>query len=167
VIGATQDLWPRIIERLHPYIAEELVARIEVNTQKSISAADLQGEVERIASAEDQRREQALLERLRQELGTDGRGAAGLTRVLARLNEARVEVLLVEEGFDAPGFFCPRCGWLGQKKGKCPVDGETVERSQSIVEKAVERAVGMAAECAWVQPDELKDPGGIAAILRF
>src|SRR5207249_3003683 len=108
VIGAAKEIWPRIIERLHPYIAEDLVARIEVDTQKSVTATDLQGELQRIAAAEEERREQALLERLRHEVGTNGRGAEGLTRVLACLNEARVEELMVEEGFDSPGAFCPR-----------------------------------------------------------
>jgi peptide chain release factor subunit 1 len=167
VIGATQDLWPRIIGRLHPYVAEKLAARIEVNTQKNVGVAELQAELEGIAAAEEERRERGLLERLREEIGRGGRAAAGLPRVLACLNEARVEVLVVQEGFDAAGILCPRCGWLGESGERCPVDGETVEPAQSIVEKAVERAVGMAAQCERVSPDELKDVGGIAAILRF
>lgn len=167
VIGTTQELWPRIIERLHPYIAEDLVARIEVNTQKSIGVEEVQGKLEPIAAAEEQRRERALLERLHQELGRNGRAAAGLAWVLACLNEARVEVLVVEEGFDASGILCPRCGWLGESGDLCPVDGASAELSESIVEKAVERAVAIAARCTRVKPHELTELGRIAALLRF
>src|SRR5947199_907764 len=60
VIGATQDLWPRIAGRLHPYIAEELVARIDVDTQKNVGVAEPQAELEGIAAAEEERREREL-----------------------------------------------------------------------------------------------------------
>src|SRR5207248_11803562 len=61
--------------------------------------------------------ERVALERLEQGLGAGGRAAAGLDDVLEALNERRVELLLFEEGFRAPGVACPHCGWLGADPG--------------------------------------------------
>ena len=45
-------------------------------------------------------------------------------RCCAALNERRVERLLLDERFAAPGTTCPECGWLGPGGERtCPVDG--------------------------------------------
>ena len=96
------------------------------------------------------------------------------------MNEARVEVLLTKPDLTEPGVFCPKCGWLGvapQPGGnplaeaagpECPVDGEALEHTDNVVEKAVERAILLSAEI-WVPRfhDDLDRLGGIAALLRF
>ena len=48
-------------------------------------------------------RERELLDRMAEGVGRGGRGAAGIPDVLAALEQARVEVLLLADGFDAPG----------------------------------------------------------------
>jgi peptide subunit release factor 1 (eRF1) len=113
--------------------------------------------------------EKEALDRLSQGVGTNGRAAAGLDDTLGALNEQRVEVLLLQENFDAAGVCCPQCGWLGPSDAKaCPADGtETVSR-EDITDLAVRRAITQSAQVVRVQDDERLEPlGSIAAVLRF
>jgi peptide chain release factor subunit 1 len=167
VIGASDELWPRIVERLHPYVAEALIGRIDVDLQ-SADTSDIQDQLRNLEALEDQRQEEALLEELRKRLANDFRAASGLSRVLESLNEARVERLLVAEGFDSGGTVCPKCGFLSEDATECPVDGQATEQTSSIVDRAFERAEETSAETTIVRsPSSLVPMGSIAALLRF
>ena len=89
--------------------------------------------------------------------------------MLTAVHEQRVEALLVDRGYEAPGVVCPQCGWLGGKGfSECQADGTPIERRENIVEAAIERAITQSAD-VYVLRDrpELASHGHIAAILRF
>jgi peptide subunit release factor 1 (eRF1) len=168
VVGATEELWPRIAQKLQPAIDVEDVDRIDVDTQSNVGVGELQDALRPLAEARAARREEDAIERLQAELGSGGRGAAGIGPVLDALNQARLGTLLVESGFDRPGAWCPRCGWLGvSAPPACPVDQNPVEETGSIVEKAIERTAELSGDCLVVQGEGLSEIGGIAALLRF
>lgn len=167
VIGASDELWPRLVERLHPYVAEDLIGRIDVDTQNA-DIAEIQDELRNLEALEEQQQEESLLEELRMRLGNDSRAASGLTRVLECLNEARVERLLIAEGFDAGGTYCTKCGFLSEDAVECPVDGQETVQASSIIDKAIERAEEISAESTTVSsPSALTPMGSVAALLRF
>ena len=88
--------------------------------------------------------------------------------VLSGLNEAKVDTVLVSEGYDAPGTVCPRCGYLSESAQECPVDGERMEHSESILDEAIEKVEETSATWFVVQDaDALKNEGSIAALLRY
>jgi peptide chain release factor subunit 1 len=167
VIGASEELWPRISESLHPYVAEDVIGRIDVDIQNA-GIEDIQAELRNLEALKEQHREESLLEELRMRLANDSRAASGLTRVLECLNEARVERLLIAEGFDAAGTHCPKCGFLSEDARVCPVDGQSTKPTSSIIDKAVERAEEISAESTTVRsPSALAPLGSVAALLRF
>jgi len=167
VIGAQEELWPRIADRLHPYVAEDVVGRIDADVQMA-QAGDLLAKLKSIQAQEEHERTESLLGRLREGLAKDSRAAAGLSQVLSSLNEARVDTLLIAEGYDAPGTVCPKCGYLSVSAEKCPIDGERTEHAESIVEKAIDRADDTSADYVTVrEPGSLDSIGSIAAVLRF
>jgi peptide chain release factor subunit 1 len=167
VIGASDELWPRIAERLHPYVTEDVIGRIDVDVQNA-GLDELQDELKNLEALVEQEREESLLEELRMRLGNDFRAASGLTRVLESLNEAKVATLLIAEGFDAGGTVCPKCGFLSEDARQCPVDGEPTQETVSIVEKMIERAEEMSAESVIVRsPSALATLGSVAALNRF
>jgi peptide subunit release factor 1 (eRF1) len=90
--------------------------------------------------------------------------------VLEALNQRRVEALIVEDGFSAPGVECLRCGWIGPDATleQCPADGDELEQREDIGEQAVERALMQDAEVMVLRdrPD-LGPHRGIGAVLRF
>ena len=85
------------------------------------------------------------------------------------MHEQRVEILLVDAGFTAPGVSCPTCGWLGAAGViACPADGSAAERRADLVEAAVERALTQAAAVHVLRDrPELASHGHVAAVLRF
>ena len=138
VVGAPEELVGEVEERLHPYLRERLAGRVGVDVENSTVA-----DVETAASAVIDRHvadtERAALDRMAQGVGRGDRGAGGLRDVLAALEQARVEILLVAEDFDAPEL-----------------------------EGALEQAITQSAEVLVVRHhDDLAVHGGIAAVLRF
>jgi peptide chain release factor subunit 1 len=89
--------------------------------------------------------------------------------VLVAVHEQRVETLLVDQGYTAPGVVCPQCGWLGGKGfSECQADGTPVERHDDIVEVVIERAITQSAGVHILRDrPELASHGHIAALLRF
>jgi peptide chain release factor subunit 1 len=167
LIGCPPEQCGEVEKRLHPYLRERIVARIDVDVENTspdqvLDAASAEME------KEDTRRERESLDRLAEGLGTGGRAAAGLDDVLETLNERRVETLLIEQGLTAPGVVCPNDGWIGSQEATCPVDGTPTEQRDDILEEAVQLAITQSAQVISVRHhDDLESRGSIAALLRF
>jgi peptide chain release factor subunit 1 len=156
-------------DKLHSYLKERIVGRVAVDVENTNADQVLQA-ARADMEAYERKREQEVLDRLRQGLATGGRGVAGLDDTLAALNERRVEVLLLAEGFDAAGTSCPQCGWVGTPEHSvCPADGTKLEPRDSLAESALELAIEQSAEVLRVRgaAGEIESHGGIAAVLRF
>jgi peptide chain release factor subunit 1 len=162
-IGAPSELVTEIEGRLHPYLRKRLSGRVQLDVENA-SVEDVRRAAQGVMEKDASRREREALDRLTQAVGTGGRGAAGLADALAALNEARVELLLVDEGFRAPGRIDRETGLLAPPDG--PADGS--EPVDDIVEPAIERAIEQSAEVLIVRrhPD-LRPLGRIGAVLRF
>jgi peptide chain release factor subunit 1 len=167
-IGAPDAVYKDFCERLHPYLSERLAGRIDVDVENT-GVDEVQHAAEETIAAYARKLEKESLDRLEAARGTGGRGATGLDATLTALNEQRVEVLLLQDNFDAAGVCCPQCGWLGSSGvDECPADGtETVARGD-ITDLAVRRAITQSAQVVRVRDDERLEPvGSIAAVLRF
>lgn len=168
LVSSETQVSSELESRLHPSLRERLAGSFDVDIENASP------EQVRVAAApameeEDRRREREALDRLTAGLDApSGRAAAGLDDVLSALYERRVETLLFDEGFSAPGVVCPRCGWVGASPEQCPVDGEPLERREDIVETAIEMALTQSADAVPVRHhDDLSERGGIATLLRF
>src|ERR671935_3246504 len=167
LIGCPEEMYGEVERRLHPYLRERIVGRIEVDVENTSPDQVLVAAAPRI-EAEDKRRERAALDRLEEGLGTGGRARAGLDDVLEALNQRKVEILLFKQGLNAPGVVCPQCGWTGAEGSSCPVDGTLLEQRGDIIEAAVQLAITQSAEVIAVRHhDDLDGRGSIAAVLRF
>jgi peptide chain release factor subunit 1 len=169
LIGAPQELAGDFEGHLHPYLRERLAGRLDLDVEHT-SADDLRRAVAARIEETERAREDAALARLVEAFaGGAGRAASGLPEVLAAVHEQRVEILLVEGGFAAPGVLCPTCGWLGADgTATCPADGSTTEPVDDLVETAVERSLTQAADVRVLRDRaELASHGRIAAVLRF
>jgi peptide chain release factor subunit 1 len=108
-----------------------------------------------------------LLERWREEHGRGGRSAAGWKQVLDAVSDARVEVLLLEEGAHRLSWQCPRCGRASADGGKCPLDATKLEERPDGADLAIQQAVLHGGALARVGSGALGIDSGIAALLRF
>src|SRR3954452_5633140 len=168
IVGGPQETVTDFEAALHPYLRERLAGRIDIDVENSAIEDVRRMAGEKIAAAAREREDQAL-SRLAELFGSNGRAASGLDDVLGAVHEQRVEVLLVDRGFTAPGVCCPQCGFLGGAEiTTCPADGTRVEPRDNVVEAAIERAITQSADVQILRDrPELASHGHVAAILRF
>jgi peptide subunit release factor 1 (eRF1) len=167
LIGCPEENCGEVEKRLHPYLRERIVGRIDVDVENTTPDQVLDAAAV-LMEKEDTRHEREALDRLEAGVGTGGRGVAGLDDVLGMLNERRVEILLFEQGLAAPGVVCATCGWVGAEGSSCPVDDTPLEQRDDIIEAAVQLAITQSAEVIPVRHhDDLDGRGSIAAVLRF
>jgi peptide subunit release factor 1 (eRF1) len=167
-VAAPEAVYAEFCGLLHPYLAERLAGRVEVDVENT-TTEEVGHAAEEVIADYERALEKDTLDRLVAAKSSGGRGATGLEETLEALNEQRVEVLLLLDNFDAAGVCCPQCGWLGPPGiSACPADGsDTIER-EDITDLAVRRALTQSARVVVVRDDERLEPlGSIAALLRF
>jgi peptide subunit release factor 1 (eRF1) len=169
LVGAPHELAGDFEAHLHPYLRARLAGRLDLDVEHTSADDVRRAAATRIEAAAREGEDAALARLVEAFAGGPGRAASGLPEVLAVVHEQRVETLLVEAGFAAPGVRCPTCGWLGADEAAgCPADGSATERVDDIVEAAVERALTQAADVRVLRDRaELASHGRIAAVLRF
>jgi stalled ribosome rescue protein Dom34 len=125
-------------ERLHPYLRERVAGRIGIDVENS-SAADVRAAAAEVVDHHVAGVEREALDRMQQGIGRGDRGVSGPPAVMEALEQARVEILLLADDFDAPEL-----------------------------DQAVEKAITQSAEILVVRHHEdLVMHGGIGAVLRF
>jgi len=117
----------------------------------------------------DRRREAELVERAITGAAKGTNGVIRLDDTLGSVSEGRVQVLLVSDGFRAPGFRCRNCTFItAQQLSACPFCGGEIQRIDDAVELAIQRVTEQGGEIEIVQVSpELDQAGGIAALLRY
>jgi len=170
LIACTEQLWPRVVEELHPDVRARLHAERLSLDVGDVGIEDVVEATAAVLADEHRARVDAALAKLREDRGRDGgeRAAVGLEDVLKALLERRVVTLLYQADTTRPGVLCPRCGWMGAGGEACPLDGGPLEPRANIVEDAVRSAVGQSAEILPLRDRPELDPlGSIAATLRY
>ena len=165
VLGGPREVVAAFESGLHAYLVDRLAGRIEVGVDSATPEQVLEASRACFEGVEE-RREREAVERL----DAGARAEAGLENVLLPLCERRVETLLLDQRFSAPGTQCPECALLwpaGERR--CPADGSALEECEDITEYAIELALQQAAQVLPLQhhAEELRARGGIAALLRF
>jgi peptide chain release factor subunit 1 len=169
LVGAPHELVNDFEAELHPYLRERLAGRLDIDVEHS-RAEDVRRAAQPAIDETARAAQDAALQRIAEAFGAgSGRAASGLADVLVALHEQRVEILLVEAGFAAPGVECPVDGWLSAEDvASCPADGSATEPRAQVVETAIARAVIQAADVHVLRDrPELASHGHIAAVLRF
>ena len=167
LVAAPQELRTTFEGALHPYVRERLMGWLDDLDVETASEDQVRARAAEAIAQHNRKRVHERLERLRAELGRDGRAAAGADAVLSALVERRVEALLFAQGEPVPGAACPTCGLLSSEDGDCPQDGARLEHRDNVLEQAIEAAIAQDAEVVPVTTPDLGPIGGIAALLRF
>lgn len=167
ILGAPDEIAKELERVLHSYLRGRIAARLNVAVNASDAViVEAALEVERGVEREKEAR---LVARLRDAVGAGNGGVVGLAPVLAALVERRVETLLVSDGYEAPGWRCPSCGYLAVRGPACPVcPSETMHRVDDVVEEAVEEALAQSCRVeVTVGNADLDVLGRVGALLRF
>jgi hypothetical protein len=114
------------------------------------------------------KREEELIERWRAEAAKNGRAATGWAQTLEAASDGRAELLLVQDGADAPAYQCPRCGRAQVSNGSCPLDGTTLDGRDSGLDLAVHQTLAHGGTVQVIRGRRDLDPvGGVGALLRY
>jgi peptide subunit release factor 1 (eRF1) len=188
LILAGPDTAVREVEReLHSYLSDRIVARLRL--PMSATDDEIRAAAESVEAEVERARTDALVNRLRDGVGTSGAGllgmpaalssaapigtgagsgVAGLDGVLKALFEHRVETLLVSEDFAAPGWRCQGCDYLAGRGPNCPLCPTTMTRVDDVVEEAIDVALNQSCRVAVCEGSaDLDVMGRIGALLRF
>lgn len=99
--------------------------------------------------------------------GRGERAAAGWKQVLDASSDARVEMLLVEEGASARAWECPQCGRASADGGACPLDGAKLEEREDAADLALHGTLAHGGSVVRVGAGALGDGRGVGALLRY
>ncbi len=122
-----------------------------------------------IGGAAERRRETLLVEAMITGAAKGRGGLTGLDETLRAVHEGRVQSLVIEEGFRAPGYRCQGCGYLtAHETQKCPFCGAAFDHIPDAVEMAVHDVMQHGSDIEVLQAGQSnKDFGKIGAILRY
>jgi peptide chain release factor subunit 1 len=163
LIGAPRELVTEAEQRLHPYLRERLAGRISVAIEHA-SAEDVRKAAAAAVEEHVRKQEREALDRLIEGVGAGRRGVAGLQSTLDALNDSRVEILMLNSGYSAPGYRDPDSGLLAAESS---ADG-SAEKVEDVIEPAIEKAIEQSADVMVIRHHEDLGPlGGIGAVLRF
>jgi peptide subunit release factor 1 (eRF1) len=166
VLAGPEEIAGELERELHPYLRERLAATVAMavharDDEIARAAQDVEEKVERA-------REAAVVDRLRQGLGAGAGAVAGLEPVLDALVARRVDTVVISEGFEAPGWRCPGCAWVGTLGRNCPVCGAAMDQVSDVVEEAVEEALAQACRVRICRDNaDLDVLGRVGALLRY
>jgi peptide chain release factor subunit 1 len=112
--------------------------------------------------------EAATIDRWREEVGRGGRASSGWSETLEAASDARVEVLIYQDGVDHRAWLCPACGRLALEGKSCPLDGTAMEERDDGLDLAVHQTLAHGGTVwAVTSRRDLEPVEGIGALLRY
>lgn len=167
-VGMRDENWAEFEPVLHPYLKQNLIGRFSIDP---VGATPLQvrDKVERLLEEAGFSRRQELLREVLGGAQRKGRGATGLRHVLRSLEQGEIQVLLLGNGFHAPGVECTHCGHVDMKvQASCAICSHPVKPVDDIADAILGNALRGDIEVVYVENDPaLASVGHIGALLRF
>ena len=167
VLGGLNELLAEFKQHLHPDLKERLVGYFHAKPfttppdEVLLRALEIENRVER-------EREQRMAEELVQKAGAGTLAVSGVTATLNAIARGEAQTLLVEDGFETPGYICRNCHHVSLNEGVCPNCHTPFGPCPDIVDEAIELALEKSCQIQHVHgPTALRDAGRMGALLRF
>jgi peptide chain release factor subunit 1 len=166
VLVCSEEMRSEFTDALSAEVRESLVGWTQAQAQAGPGAI-LQA-VAPVLEAAESKDEAEVIERWREEAGRNARAASGWEQTLEASSDARVELLLFQDGADRPAYRCPACGRAAVSEGSCPLDGTRLEPTDSGLDLAVHQTLAHGG-AVWAirHHEDLAPAEGVGALLRF
>jgi peptide subunit release factor 1 (eRF1) len=168
VFGCNDLNWPELEAQLHPDVKKKILGRFsgELNALTNEQAAE---EALRIVRSSLHNHHLSLLNETLGEARGNGRGVAGLRRVLRSAELGEVDTILMAEHYSAKAVECTNCRHLDSHLVPyCPVCGRATRQLDDVCEALIPLAVKNNLGLVLLPRDsKLDQVGNIAALLRF
>jgi peptide chain release factor subunit 1 len=166
VLVGSEEVRSEFTDALSAEVRASLVGWTQAQAQAG--PAEILQAVTPVLERAESKDEAEVIERWREEAGRNARAASGWEQTLEASSDARVELLLFQEGADRPAYRCPACGRAAVSEGSCPLDGTRLEPTDSGLDLAVHQTLAHGG-AVWAirHHQDLAPAEGIGALLRF
>jgi peptide subunit release factor 1 (eRF1) len=167
ILGTDEEAQATLEEGLHPYVKDLVIGRIRVRIDAP--TAEVIEKAREVREEAESNLIDQLMNQAQELAGAGGRGTVGLQDTLGALNEQKVNILVVQEGYRQPGSVCLSCGMLyAEELEVCPACGEEAHKVEDVVEPAIQRGfeLGSRVEVA-TEYEKLEPIGYIGSILYY
>jgi peptide chain release factor subunit 1 len=166
VLVCSEEMRSEFTDALSAEVRESLVGWTQAQAQAG--PGEILQAVTPVLEEAESKEEAEVIERWREEAGRNARAASGWEQTLEASSDARVEMLLFQEGADRPAYRCPACGRAAVSEGSCPLDGTRLEPTDSGLDLAVHQTLANGG-AVWAirHHQDLAPAEGIGALLRF
>jgi peptide chain release factor subunit 1 len=167
ILGGHRELLREFKQHLHPYLKGRWVGDFHAEFCKT-SRTDVLARALAIEDQVEWDHEKRMAEELVHKAGARKLAVSGVGATLDALARGEAQTLLVEDGFEMPGFVCYSCHYSNLDEGVCPHCHKPLEPCPDIVDEAIELALRKSCQIEHVRgPTALRDAGHMGAILRF
>ncbi len=136
--------------------------------EMTANPAEVQEKALEIGQQAERQREMRLVEKV---ITSAAKGAGGVVRLedtLRAVHDGRVQILVVREGYRAPGSQCQGCGYVTAENGSaCPFCGKPMGQVKDAVEMAVRKVMQDGGEVEIVYENPQLEAVGIGGVLRY
>ena len=168
IVGCHDVNWPEFEPHLHPYVKQRIIGRFSADVA-SVSNEEIRDRADGLLK-------QWIIDRASTKVGEaldlakgNGRGVAGLRRVLQALETGEVQSIFLTENYSARAVECPHCGHLdAHLVTTCVLCGHATRELSDICDAIIPIAIRRNIELLYLKEnEELDRAGNIAALLRF
>jgi peptide subunit release factor 1 (eRF1) len=166
VLGGHREVLLEFKEHLHAYLRERLVGEFNADPGRT-SAAEVLAQTEQVERRVAAEHEHRLVGELVHKTA-GGRAVSGMAATLTALSRGEAQLLMVEEGFESPGYVCRDCQHLSFDAATCPQCERPAESCADVVDEAIGLALARNCRIEHVQSvTPLREAGRIGALLRY
>jgi peptide chain release factor subunit 1 len=156
-----------LLNGLHPYLMDRLIGQIHVRIDAD--PGEILEKAREVREEAESRYIDDLVTRIQEYAGAGGRGTIGIGNTLTALNEQKIHILLLQQGYTHAGAVCPSCGLLSPDQlERCPGCREHARKVDDVVELTVQRALELGSEVeVATEQDKLAPINCIGSILYY
>ena len=168
IVGCHDVSWPEFESHLHPYVKQRLIGRFPADVA-SVSNEEIRDHAGALLDHWIAERASTKVSEALEFAKGNGRGVAGLRRVLQALETGEVQTIFLSENYSARAVECPHCGHLdAHLVASCVACGRRTHELTDVCDTIIPIAIRRNIELFYLKEhDGLDRAGNIAALLRF
>ena len=168
IVGCHDVNWPEFESHLHPYVKQRLIGRFSADVA-SVSSEEIRDHAGALLNHWITERAATKVSEALEFAKGNGRGVAGLRRVLQALETGEVQTIFLTENYSARAVECPHCGHLdAHLVASCVACGRRTHELTDVCDAIIPIAIRRNIELFYLKEHEgLDRAGNIAALLRF
>ena len=168
IVGCHDVNWPEFEAHLHPYVKQRLIGRFSADVA-SVSNEEIRDHAGALLNQWITERASTKVSEALEFAKANGRGVAGLRRVLQALETGEVQTIFLSENYASRAVQCPHCGHLdAHLVTSCVACGRRTRELADVCDAIIPIAIRRNIELFYLKEhDGLDRAGNIAALLRF